>query len=587
MIGFNKIKSKHAQIMILVIVIFAVVLVIGIGLLFHSRSFRDVTSLQVDTEKAYSLASTGIEVGEKHLIDNPCGADLNQTYSIGEGSAQVEVVSNFADSKLTSNIASTGSYGRSKRILTKTITSCIEGWAKAYGIGNRYQITFNVKPISDGGYILAGRYSGDFHLAKISSDGKTVEWSNRYGWVGTSENLLCFKETVDNKYILGGSTNNPDNGAGGHDFFFVKVDSDGSCEWARTYGGSFNDFLTCFLETSDGYILAGNTISFGTAVGTSNDILLIKTDINGNLATPPAPGTWARTYGHTTLTMSDIVNSMQQIPMSNPDGYLLGGHSNCFGRAANQDAFLIRTDLDGNVSWANTYGKDKEDVILTLDLDKNGEFILLGGRSKSFGSDDDDFLFIRAAESDGDVGPAGTWARTYYTGSGTDQLRSFCQRNEEYVLGGGTNADTDYLLIKTNSDGDAGDGYAGTWAKSYGGDDTDLFLGLTQINDGDYILTGGTKSFGTGGTSPTDIMVIKTDSSGDLSCCNITEYLTSSIGVRIHMPPNIEINYYNATDFQTYDHGSDFNITVGNFNDVLNESDTSNLNITAICPLIE
>ena len=52
--------------------------------------------------------------------------------------------------------------------------------------------------------------------------------------------------------------------------------------FAKTYGGVYLDVAYSVQQTSDGgYIVAGNTSSFGT--GWDEDIILIKTDANGNI----------------------------------------------------------------------------------------------------------------------------------------------------------------------------------------------------------------------------------------------------------------------------------------------------------------
>jgi len=51
--------------------------------------------------------------------------------------------------------------------------------------------------------------------------------------------------------------------------------------FAKTYGGTINDWAYSVQQTSDGgYILAGWTASFGAGLG---DIFLIKTDANGDI----------------------------------------------------------------------------------------------------------------------------------------------------------------------------------------------------------------------------------------------------------------------------------------------------------------
>ncbi|MFZ8835347.1 MAG: hypothetical protein ACO2O5_14320, partial [Candidatus Caldipriscus sp.] len=110
--------------------------------------------------------------------------------------------------------------------------------------------------------------------------------------------------------------------------------------FAKTYGGAYNNEATSVQQTSDGgYIVAGGTNSFGAG---SYDIFLIKTDANGNII-------WAKTYGGTD---NDWAYSVQQ---TSDGGYIVAGSTYSFG-AGSYDIFLIKTDANGNIIWAKTYG---------------------------------------------------------------------------------------------------------------------------------------------------------------------------------------------------------------------------------------
>lgn len=121
-IGFFS-GSKKSQILILVLVVMAVILTLGVGLLIHSRSFRSASRIQVDAYKANCLAKSGINIGESFIDIDPCNPaviTMDETYSLGEGTIDVEIASTLANNVLSGTITSTGSSGKSTRVLEKT-----------------------------------------------------------------------------------------------------------------------------------------------------------------------------------------------------------------------------------------------------------------------------------------------------------------------------------------------------------------------------------------------------------------------------------------------------------------------------------
>ena len=106
--------------------------------------------------------------------------------------------------------------------------------------------------------------------------------------------------------------------------------------------------------------------------------------------------------------------------------------------------------------------------------------------------------------------PDTLWTRTY-GGNGEDHGESVLQSFDgNYIICGGTSSygagATDIYLIKTNEIGDT------LWTKAYGGNNNDDGYSLQQTTDGGFIITGATESYGTGAT---DVYLIKTDLNGN------------------------------------------------------------------------
>jgi hypothetical protein len=108
------------------------------------------------------------------------------------------------------------------------------------------------------------------YVVRVTSSGDTV-WTRRLG--GNSIDAAKSVHETEDGFIIGGQTRSY--GAGNDDFYLVKLDADGELLWSRTYGGSGYDWCDDMQCTSDGgYILGGSTGSFG-ALG--YDVYAVKT----------------------------------------------------------------------------------------------------------------------------------------------------------------------------------------------------------------------------------------------------------------------------------------------------------------------
>jgi predicted secreted protein len=179
-------------------------------------------------------------------------------------------------------------------------------------------------------------------------------------------------QTSDGGYVITGDTDSY--GTGGVDLWIVKTDTDGNMQWSKTFGGLVYDSGYSVVQTNDGgYALAGYTASFGS----SYDFWLVKTDTNGNLI-------WAKTYGGTS---DDYAYSVVQ---TNDGGYALAGYTNSIG-AGSSDAWLVKTDANGNTQWNKTYGGASTDYAYSVIQAKDGAYAI-AGHTSSFSSSMDILL---------------------------------------------------------------------------------------------------------------------------------------------------------------------------------------------------
>ncbi len=305
-------------------------------------------------------------------------------------------------------------------------------------------------------------------------------WERTYGGTGADEGQSV-QQTFDGGYIIAGFL--------GGDVYLIKTDAFGDTLWTKTYGGVWGDRGYSVQQTSDsGYIVAGSTFSF-EAEFRRGDVYLIKTDTYGDTL-------WTKIYG---TDSTDVAYSVQQ---TSDGGYIIGGVTN-FTTTGASDVYLVKTDSNGDSLWARSYGGLGFEGAYSLDQTSDGGYILTGW-TDSFGAGATD-VYVVKTDSSGDT----LWTKTY-GGTSWEGGESVQQTSDGgYIIVGETysfgNFDQVYL-IKMDASGDT------LWTRTYGGTDTDWGNSVWQTSDGGYIIAGGTRSFGSGGS---DVYLIKTNASGD------------------------------------------------------------------------
>ena len=344
--------------------------------------------------------------------------------------------------------------------------------------------------LNDGGYLIAGNTSllGDNYsnalLIKIDHTGKEM-WKRDYTF-SSVDRLNMVKELQDGSLVAAGFTMSSTNYS--KDIFVIKTDAQGNLEWQRSYGDAQDETANSIdISIDGGFIISGEVINENTGFSLC---YLIKIDNEGELD-------WSNTFGG-----SQNDNGLSVISTSDA-GFAITGMTRSLGDS-NGDVWLIKVNSNGEMEWERTYGGDDTEYGRTIQQTVDGGYIIIG-QTESFGLGYNDAYLIKTDSQGNEI-----WSQTF-GGQGTDQGRQVVNTLDEgYLISGytdsfGTLGGFNFWLVKANSLGEL------EWQRFYGEQGDDRGLSGIQTSDGGYAIAGYTNS---GTSSGSDILFIKTDDNG-------------------------------------------------------------------------
>ncbi|MCL2032223.1 MAG: hypothetical protein FWH45_00050 [Methanomassiliicoccaceae archaeon] len=147
---------------------------------------------------------------------------------------------------------------------------------------------------------------------------------------------------------------------GGYDAFIVKFDNNGDVIWKNNFGGSGYDYYESVTAVSGGFVAVGysDNSSFGNGDWTSVagkggvDAIIVKYDNNGDVVWAKSFGGSDNDYYYSVTTVSDGVIATGS---SYPGSFGNGDWTNVAGKGS-YDAFIVKYDNNGDVVWAKNFG---------------------------------------------------------------------------------------------------------------------------------------------------------------------------------------------------------------------------------------
>jgi len=365
-------------------------------------------SLVVTSDGGYAIVgytnSFGEGGGDAWLVKTDANGNMiwNKTYGGESFDPAISLVATSDGGYAIVGFTSSIGAGAADFWLVKTDSSGNMVWQQAYG-GTGDDRAYSVVAASDGGYALAGYTNSfdsedyDFWLVKTDSSGN-MEWNQTYG--GTEyEYAFSLVAISDGGYAIVGETGSF--GSEG-DFWLVKTDVSGNMLWSRNYGGAKYERAYSLVVSSDGgYVIAGSITNSDENV----DFGLVKTDSSGNMV-------WQKTYGETAGDYGFSEDSPNSVIKTVDGGYAIAGFTG--PSATGVDAWLVKTDANGDMEWNQTFGESGDDLAYCVVQTGDGGYVLAAEKSK-VGAEDYDFWLIKIeVEEDGtEPPPAGTLPMEY------------------------------------------------------------------------------------------------------------------------------------------------------------------------------
>ncbi|MBK9246566.1 MAG: S8 family serine peptidase [Ignavibacteria bacterium] len=377
-------------------------------------------------------------------------------------------------------------------------------WQKSFG-GSGNDIATSVQSTSDGGYIVAGytnsidgnvtgNHGGeDCWVLKLNSNG-SIQWEKTFGGSGV-DRAQSIKQTSDGGYVMAGFTESNDgNVTGNHgqgDYWVVKLNSSGDILWQKSMGGSGNDGAGSIQQTNDGgYIVAGISASNNGDVTINHgntDYWVVKLNSSGTIQ-------WQKSLGGSSEEQE--YNSVQQ---TNDGGYIVAGASSSSdgdvtGNHGGFDYWIVKLNSSGNIQWQNSLGGNGYDFASSIQQTSDGGYIVAGSSELNNGDITGNHgytdYWVVKLNSSGTI----QWQKSL-GGSGYDGAFYIQQTSDGTFVVAGTVNSIDGDVTRNQGDSDSWIVKltpSGTiiWQKSIGGSSFDAAYTLQQNNNGGYIVGG-------------------------------------------------------------------------------------------------
>ena len=343
-------------------------------------------------------------------------------------------------------------------------------------------------------------------LAKHSANAPAVQWHRGLG-TNNEEHVHEGMQTGDGGYIAIGETNEGAEESGPKDILVIKTDANGQEQWQRVIGtAGQHDIGYSVTEATDGYILGVGLFADG-----KQQRGLIKLDHNGQTV-------WQKPYG------GNGNGGVRSLIVLNNGELVATGYTNNedagFVFIAYGQGFLMKTDADGNVLWDHVLQLPQGTKVRQ---ESNGGLAVLSTiELEATGVQN---VSITRTDSEGQVVATYTYGENHNIQAFDFDLTT----DGGFIFGGHTTGygtvNWDFALTRVAADGTA------LWTRTFGqprGYDAryihDEAYGVRQMLDGGFLIVGGTgdeyaqysvNNHASGSSDEWKAYVVRTDGDGN------------------------------------------------------------------------
>lgn len=394
---------------------------------------------------------------------------------------------------------------------------------KQYGSSGPATEGQGVRQLPDGNLVTVATQStaagsafqADILLMKTQPDGTPI-WSKLVGSTTMREYAQAIDILPSGNIVVAG--NLTDLAETRYDALLICFDPSGNVLWQKTYGGvnGSDYFINAIKVVNDGFVASG---AYSTVANGDGDAWLLKTNATGD-------SLWSKTFG------GPEYDDSWDMELAPDGGYLLTGGNYSFATGQYDDAWIIKTDAQGNEQWKKNYGlANRVDWAWSISAVKTAGavtgYVFTGVKNTEEnqpGAYYGDIHFVKV-DLQGNI----VWDKSLQTPQGSYRREGMdiAQLGDggfviaAYSVDAG---DRKVYIIKTSATGDV------IWSSTYG-DAGEVYLprAITTTSDGGAVITG---SLLTAGPAQTAFLL----KIGGLTT-GIKNVATSAVNLRVYPNP--------------------------------------------------